>query len=201
MKSKLINILLVATLLSGVAIFVLVRQCKQLKEDRDKYQSNTTALLSDVKRMQVDSTTTAVDVKQLRLTLDEYKQYRAEDAEKIKKLGVKLKDLQAVAKHTVEVNAPIQTGLKDSVIIRDTVIVPVKTLAVKTPHIRINGIIENDSLHGNIHLPVNLHQVVWVEPKHKFLWWRWGVKAVHQTISSDNPYVEIKYSEMIKLEK
>ncbi|MDR1718088.1 MAG: hypothetical protein LBS20_19815 [Prevotella sp.] len=201
MRNKLISILFVAVLLSGSAIFVLARHCKQLKEDRDKYRSNTTALLSDIKRIQVDSTAMAVDVKQLRLTLDEYKQYRTEDAKMIEKLGVKLKDLQAVARHEIEVNAPIEAGLKDSVIIRDTLIVPVKTLAVKTPYIRINGIIENDSLHGNIHLPVNIHQAVWVEPKHKFLWWRWGVKAVHQTISSDNPYVEIKYSEMIKLGK
>ncbi|NDW09933.1 DUF6549 family protein [Dysgonomonas sp. 520] len=201
MKSKLISIMLLAVLLLGTAVFVLYRQYKQLLQERDKYKSNTTALLSDIKRMQVDSTTTAIDVKQLRLTLDEYKQYRAEDAEKIKKLGVKLKDLQAVAKHRVEVNAPIQAGLKDSVIIRDTLVISVKTLAVQTPHIQINGVIENDSLHGSIHLPVNLHQAVWVEPKHKFLWWRWGVKAIHQTISNDNPYVEIKYSEMIKLEK
>jgi hypothetical protein len=27
----------------------------------------------------------------------------------------------------------------------------------------------------------------WLE--NRFLWWRWGVKAIHQTISSDNPHV------------
>jgi hypothetical protein len=50
-------------------------------------------------------------------------------------------------------------------------------------------------------LPVNLLQAVWVEPKHKFLWWRWGTKAIHQSISSDNPYVEIKYSEVMEIRK
>jgi hypothetical protein len=67
--------------------------------------------------------------------------------------------------------------------------------------LQITGLIENNHLTGNIHLPVNLHQAVWVEPKHKFLWWRWGTKAIHQTIASDNPHVEIKYSEVIEIQK
>ena len=188
-------------LFSGTAAFVLYRQCKQLEKERDRYQSNTSVLLSDIQRMQIDSITMAVDVKTLRLTLDEYRRYRAEDAKQIEKLGVRLISLQTVAKHELEVNAPIQAALGDSVIIRDTVPVPVKAIHVDTPHLKISGTIEKDSLCGNIHLPVNLLQAVWVEHKHRFLWWRWGVKAVYQTISSDNPHVEIKYSEMIIIEK
>ena len=201
MKNKIISVISLAVLLLGIVVFVLYRQCKYLEQERDRYQSNTSALLSNLKRMQVDSTTMAVDVKVLMLTLDEYKQYRAEDARQIEKLGVKLKNLQTVAKHQLEVNAPIQTSLRDSIIIRDTLMIPVKAIEVKTPHLQISGIIENNSLQGNIHLPVNLHQAVWVEPKHKFLWWRWGVKAIHQTISSDNPHVNIKYSEHINVRK
>jgi hypothetical protein len=77
----------------------------------------------------------------------------------------------------------------------------IQAVEMNTPYLQINGIIENNHLSGNIHLPVNLHQAVWREPKHRFLWWRWGTKAVHQTISSDNPYVEIKYSEVIEIQK
>jgi hypothetical protein len=183
------------------ATFILYQRAKHLERERDTYKTNTGALLSGIKRMQIDSTTTAVDVKTLKLTLDEYKQYRADDAEKIKQLGVKLKDLQLVAKHELMVNAPIDAELKDSVVIRDTVLLAVKTIEVNTPYLQINGLIENNHLTGNIHLPANLHQAVWVEPKHKFLWWRWGTKAIHQTISSDNPYVEIQYSEVIEIQK
>jgi hypothetical protein len=95
----------------------------------------------------------------------------------------------------------METELKDSVIIRDTVLLAVKTIEVHTPYLQITGLIENNHLSGNIRLPVNLHQAVWVEPKHKFLWWRWGTKAIHQTIASDNPHVEIKYSEVIEIQK
>ncbi|GHU74163.1 hypothetical protein FACS189413_18880 [Bacteroidia bacterium] len=198
---KITGILPVVLLVTIAVCCSLVQRANRLEKERDTYQGNTHALLSDMKRMRIDSATTAVDVKTLRLTVEEYKQYRTEDAEKLKKLGVKLNDLQMAAKHEIDVNAPVEADLKDSVIIRDTVTVPVKKLEMDTPFLQISGIIENNHLSGNIHLPVNLQQAVWIEPKHKFLWWRWGVKAVHQTISSDNPYVEIKYSEVIEIQK
>ena len=66
-----------------------------------------------------------------------------------------------------------------------------------TPHIELSGIIEDERLKGSIRIPVTLNQAVWVEYRG---WWFWKrVKALHQTISSDNPYVEIKYSEYIKI--
>ena len=200
-KSKMYGFLCMAILLLCLLVFVFYRQNKQLEKEKDRYERNTSALLSDIKRMRIDSVATAVDVKALKLSLDEYKRYRAEDAKRIEKMGVKLRDLQMAAKHNLEVNAPIQVELKDSIVIRDTIVVPVQKLEMNTPHLKVNGIIENNQLIGSIHLPVNLHQAVWIESKHRFLWWRWGVKAIHQTISSDNPYVEIKYSEVIEMRK
>jgi hypothetical protein len=70
-----------------------------------------------------------------------------------------------------------------------------------TPYLQLSGTIEDNRLSGKIHLPVTLQQAVWIEHKYRFLWWRWGTKAVHQTVSSDNPYVEIKYSEVIEIRK
>ena len=189
---------LIIAVLSGITISLL-RSRQRLIEERDSYKSNTEALMSEVRRIQADSSTMALDIKTLTMSLDEYKRFRAEDEEKIKKLGIRIKDLEATAKHNVEVDAPIDAEIKDSVMIRDTVPVFLKTVRMDTPYLKINGIIENDRLTGKINLPVTLNQAFWIEYKHKFLWWRWKVKAIHQTISSDNPYVEIKYSEYIKI--
>ena len=189
---------LIIAVLSGITISLL-RSRQRLIEEKDSYKSNTEALMSEVRRIQADSSTMALDIKTLTMSLDEYKRFRAEDEEKIKKLGIRIKDLEATAKHNVEVDAPIDAEIKDSVMIRDTVPVFLKTVRMDTPYLKINGIIENDRLTGKINLPVTLNQAFWIEYKHKFLWWRWKVKAIHQTISSDNPYVEIKYSEYIKI--
>lgn len=189
---------LIIAVLSGITISLL-RSRQRLIEEKDSYKSNTEALMSEVRRIQADSSTMALDIKTLTMSLDEYKWFRAEDEEKIKKLGIRIKDLEATAKHNVEVDAPIDAEIKDSVMIRDTVPVFLKAVRMDTPYLKINGIIENDRLTGKINLPVTLNQAFWIEYKHKFLWWRWKVKAIHQTISSDNPYVEIKYSEYIKI--
>ena len=167
---------LIIAVLSGITISLL-RSRQRLIEEKDSYKSNTEALMSEVRRIQADSSTMALDIKTLTMSLD----------------------LEATAKHNVEVDAPIDAEIKDSVMIRDTVPVFLKAVKMDTPYLKINGIIENDRLTGKINLPVTLNQAFWIEYKHKFLWWRWKVKAIHQTISSDNPYVEIKYSEYIKI--
>lgn len=189
---------LIIAVLSGITISLL-RSRQRFIEEKDSYKSNTEALMSEVRRIQADSSTMALDIKTQTMSLDEYKRFRAEDEEKIKKLGIRIKDLEATAKHNVEVDAPIDAEIKDSVMIRDTVPVFLKAVRMDTPYLKINGIIENDRLTGKINLPVTLNQAFWIEYKHKFLWWRWKVKAIHQTISSDNPYVKIKYSEYIKI--
>lgn len=195
MNKYLVLLIIALSVTSGM----LFRSREKLIEDRNKYKANSEALLSEIKRIQVDSSTMALDIKALSMSLDEYKQYRTEDKDKIEKMGIKIKNLEATAKHKVEINAPIQAEVKDSIVKRDTVPIYIKTVKMNTPHLKLDGMIENNKLTGNIHLPVTLNQAIWVEYKHKFLWWQWKVKAVHQTISSDNPYVDITYSEYIKI--
>lgn len=198
--SKFTQILLAVILLLSAVVFIQHKRSARLADERDRYRQNNTALLSDIERMQIDSVTMAVDAKALRLTIDEYERFRAADAEKIRQMGVKIKDLQAAAKHQLEVAAPINAVVRDTVFIRDTVPVIRKKVEMLSPHIQLAGVIENDCLKGNIRLPVTLQQTVWIEYKRKCIFWK-KVKAIHQTISSDNPYVDIKYSEYIQIDK
>ena len=199
MSKVLSKYLLVAILLLSGIIYIQYRRNVHLANERDRYQANNTALLSEVRRMRIDSTTLAVDVEGLRLTVDEYKRFRAQDAETIKKLGVKIKNLEAAAKHQLEVGGPIDAAVKDTVIIRDTVPLLRQKVEMITPHIQLAGMIEDSRLKGQIRVPVTLNQAIWVEYKG---WWFWKrVKAIHQSISSDNPYVDIKYTEYIQIQK
>lgn len=197
MNRILVKCLLAAVVVLGGIVWFQHRNTVRLKGERDRYRSNSTALLSEVRRIQADSATMALDAKALQLTLDEYKRFREEDAETIRRLGVKIKNLEAAARHEIEVAGPIDAALRDTVIIRDTIPVLRQKVEMITPHIRLTGIIEDRRLRGEIRVPVTLRQAVWIEYKG---WWFWKrVKAVHQTISSDNPYAEISYSEYIKI--
>ena len=184
--------------LSGI-IYIQYRRNVLLASERDRYQANNSTLLSELTRVRIDSMTLAVDAKGLRLTVEEYKRFRTQDAETIKKLGIKIKNLEASAKHQLEMGAPIDAVVKDTVIIHDTVPLLRQKVEMINPHIQITGIIENCRLKGQIRVPATLNQAIWVEYKG---WWLWKrIKAVHQTISSDNPYLRIKYTEYIKIEK
>ena len=173
--NRLDKTLLITVLLLGGILWLQHRWTIRLTEERDRFRMNSTALLSDVKRMRTDSATMALDAKALRLTIDEYEEFRAEDAETIRRLGVKIRNLEAAAR-----------------LLRQKV-------EMVTPHIHFSGLIEENRLKGDIKIPVTLNQAVWVEYKG---WWFWKrVKAIRQTISSNNPYVEIRYSEYIKIDK
>lgn len=200
MKKIANRALLVLLALLLAASFLLWRYAAKVTRERNRYQQNTEALLADINRIQIDSTRMAVDVKTLRLTVSEYEEYRAEDARLIKKLGARIKDLEAAAKHRLSVDAEITSPVRDSVIQRDTVFVPVQTVEMINPHIEFRGVIEDSVLTAKVHIPVTLNQAVWVEYKRRWLFWK-RVKAVHQTITSDNPYVDIEYSEYIKIQK
>lgn len=183
-----------------VLVYLQHRRTARIIEERDRYQQNSSALLSEVRRFRVDSVTMAMDVKALRLSVDEFERYRAEDLAKIKAMGVKIRNLNAAAKQELEVKAPIDAVVRDTIVIRDTLPAIVQCVEMNTPHIRMRGIIEDRHLQGTINVPVTLRQAIWIEYKRRWIFWK-RVKAVHQTITSDNPYVEIKYSEYISIEK
>lgn len=190
---------LIIILLLGGVVWLQHQRTTRLIKERDRFSMNNTALLSDVKRIQLDSATMALNVKALRLTIDEYKEFRAEDAEKIKQLGVRIKHLEAAARHELEVKAPIDAVIRDTFIVRDTVPLLRQKIEMVTPHIELTGLIEGNRLTGDIRIPVMLNQAIWIEYKG---WWFWKrAKAIHQIISSDNPYAEIKYSEYIQIER
>jgi len=95
---------------------------------------------------------------------------------------------------------PIDATIRDTVIIWDSMPRLRQKVEMRTPHIELSGIIENDRLQGSIRVPVTLHQAVWIWYRRRWIFWK-RVRAIHQTILSDSPYVEIKYSEYIQMNK
>lgn len=196
---KIVNkFLLVAVALLLGACVLMWRHTGKITRERDRYRQNSETLLSDIERIRIDSNRMAVDVKTLRLSVSEFERYREEDAKLIKKLGIRIRNLEAAAKHRISVEADITSPVKDSVIVRDTVLVPAKTVEMVNPHIEFRGMIVDSVLRAKVRVPVTLNQIVWVEYKRRWIFWK-RIKAIHQTIVSDNPYVQIEYSDYIKI--
>lgn len=64
---------------------------------------------------------------------------------------------------------------------------------------KINGCFRGDSIGINIISFDSLTTVVSKIPKHKFLWWTWGIKAIQLDIMSQNPNTTINYLKYIEL--
>ena len=172
----------------------------KLIKSRDKYQQNTETLLSDIRQYKLDSTRIATETSRLQLTIEEYKRYKEEDTKTIKELGISIKRLKASIQHQASVNVPINVPVKDSVVYKDSLIM-IPTIKLSNKYVNIDAIIENNTLKGSMSLDVQLKQFVYVEPKYRFLWFKWGVKGINQVIISNNPYVKINYSEFIEINK
>lgn len=172
----------------------------KLIKSRDKYQQNTEALLADIHQYKLDSTRSATESSRLQLTIEEYKKYREEDAKTIKELRINIKRLKASIQHQVSIDVPIDVPVRDSIVYRDSLI-KVPSIKLSNKYVNIDATVENNTLKGAMSLEVWLKQFIYIEPKHRFLWFKWGVKGINQVIISDNPYVKINYSEFIEISK
>lgn len=198
--NKIRLLIIVAVGVLCFTVWIQQKRITAITQERDRHSMNSDAMLSDLKQWQIDSTTMATDVKSLRFTVDEMERYRAEDVTKIREMGLEIENLEATAKHRLEVDIPISVPIIDSVILRDLEPIRIKAVTMNNPYIAINATIENDMLVGSIKLPVTIQQAVWIEYKRHWLFWKRPI-AVHQTITTDNPYVKVSYSEYIKVTK
>lgn len=200
---KIKTIFIIALVVTASVLFGVV---KNQRGKIKNLESNNNALLVGVEDLMVDNEKIGVKVGALEMSLSKYKKYYSEQADSLKKMGVKLKDVQAVASHYMEINAELKGQVKDTTvkIINDTisVILPAKKIVIDyRPDLYIAGLITGADFNGKIKIPVQLGQVVEAEYRRKFLWWRWGLVGFRQKVFTNNKYVDIQYSEFIKIKK
>ena len=111
---------------------------------------------------------------------------------------------EAAAKAVAVTDAEIRTPLRDTVVVRihDTLPVrdTVRMFRWRDPWISVEGRIGRDSAACRIRSVDTLRQAVHRIPR-RFLFIRWGTKALRQEIVSTNPHTRIVYAEYVKIER
>lgn len=102
MKKYLIIAAIALAVAAVVTIWVQRSRINQLTGERDKYRTNTETLLQDVSRYQTKDSLNAAKVGVLELKLSEFEKYRASDAELIKTLQTKNRELERVTTTQME---------------------------------------------------------------------------------------------------
>ena len=183
-----------------LATALLFFTCRHYRAENRRLVENQTALTADVTRYRTRLGAEAASVQALRLRCGEFETLRAADAEQIRRLG----RLEAAAKAVAVTDAEIRTPLRDTVVVRihDTLPVrdTVRMFRWRDPWISVEGRIGRDSAACRIRSVDTLRQAVHRIPR-RFLFIRWGTKALRQEIVSTNPHTRIVYAEYVKIER
>lgn len=188
-----------------VALIVQHGKIKHLRAERDTYQTNTQVLMEDVRRYQTRDSLNVATIGVLELKLSEFKKYRAEDAELIKSLKIKNRDLEAVTTAQMQTISELRAELKDSIVYLpgDTVERVVKCIEYRDRYIDVVGCIIDNVFSGEVVSRDSLTIVNTVQYKRfwGFLWKTKKVKNRQIDVVSKNPHTQIMGVEYIEIEK
>lgn len=193
MRKAIIVVASVATIATIICGLIIV----YLHDENQRLRRNQHSLLSDISFFQTASQASAASVEVLELELHELREHRAKDAEHIKELGIRLRRAESYAKSVAQMQHEASIPLRDSVVGRDSIKIFDTTLDC---HTRLSGRVSTDSLYVDIRQRDTIYQVVHRVPR-KFLFFRFGTKAIRQDVWSSNPNTEIVYTEYIELSR
>lgn len=206
MKKYIIIAAIALAVAAVVTICVQRSRINQLTGERDKYRTNTETLLQDVSRYQTKDSLNAAKVGVLELKLSEFERYRASDAELIKTLQTKNRELEAVTTAQMETITQLRGTVRDSIVYLpgDTTTTVLKCVDICDPWFSLKGCTAPDgTFSGTFVNRDSILIVATVQYKRflNFLWKTNKVKNREIDIISKNPHTKIMGIEYIELEK
>jgi hypothetical protein len=205
MKKYLIIAAIALAVAAVVTIWVQRSRINTLTGERDKYRTNTETLLQEVSRYQTKDSLNAAKVGVLELKLSEFEKYRASDAELIKTLQTKNRDLERVTTTQMETINELRATVRDSVVYLpgDTVTTVLRCIEYSDKWVDFDGCIINNTFSGKIITRDSLLITETVQYKRflNFLWKTKRIKNREFDIVSKNPNSKITGFEVITIEK
>lgn len=205
MKKYLIIAAIALAVAAVVTIWVQRSRINQLTGERDKYRTNTETLLQDVSRYQTKDSLNAAKVGVLELKLSEFEKYRASDAELIKTLQTKNRELEAVTTAQMETINELRATVRDSIVYLpgDTVTTVLRCIEYSDKWVDFDGCIKNNTFSGKIITRDSLLITETVQYKRwlGFLWKTNKIKNREIDVISRNPHTKIMGVEYIEIEK
>jgi len=184
-------------------VWAQYRQIQQLKRDCDKYMHNTTSLLSDVEMYRLRDSLSAARVQSLELSIKEFERYRAEDAALIRELKTKNRDLASINKTQSQTIIELLAVPKDTVIVRDSVLVPAVAVHCGDKWFDFDGLLTQDAFTGTLFNRDSLLIAETVKYK-RFLGFLWKTNKVvdrRVDVVSKNPHTSIIGVEHVVIEE
>lgn len=200
------EILIVCACASTVGLTVIVARTRveRMQQELDRHKGNAAALLSDVERYRVRDSLHAARVESLQLTVKEYERFRADDAQLIRELKARNRDLSAVNKTQSKTIIDLRAVPRDTVVlVRDSIITPAVAVHCGDAWFDFDGILTADRFTGTLKNRDSLLLAETVKYR-RFLGFLWKTRKVEDRqldVVSRNPHTNIVNIEHIVIEK
>lgn len=206
MKKYLIIAAIALAVAAVVTIWVQHSRINQLTGERDKYRTNTETLLQDVSLYQTKDSLNAARVGVVELELSEYKKYRESDAELIKSLQLKNRELQNVTSAQMETITKLNGNVRDSIVYlpEDTTTIVLKCVDISDPWFSLNGCATPDGKFTGTFINRDSILIVETIEYKRFLNFLWKTKKIKNRdfrIISRNPHTKILGFEVVSIRK
>lgn len=206
MKKYLIIAAIALAVAAVVTIWVQRSRINQLTGERDKYRTNTETLLQDVRTYQTKDSLNAAKVGVLELKLSEFEKYRASDAELIKTLQTKNRELERVTTTQMETINELRATVRDSVVYLpgDTVTTVLRCVDIVEPWFELHGCATPDGQFTGAHINRDSLLIVETVQYKRWLGFLWKTKKIKNRqidVVSKNPATKILGVEFVTIEK
>lgn len=206
MKKYLIIAAIALAVSAVVTIWVQRSRINTLTGERDKYRTNTETLLQEVSRYQTKDSLNAAKVGVLELKLSEFEKYRASDAELIKTLQTKNRELERVTTTQMETINELRATVRDSVVYLpgDTVTTVLRCIDIVEPWFELHGCTTPAGVFTGTHInrdSLLIAETVQYKRFWGFLWKTRKIKNREIDVVSKNPATRILGVEFVTIEK
>lgn len=194
--------LIIVLAICMAALAISVKSCTNIKADRNRLSDNQRTLFEQADYYRTKDSLSVASVERLELSNGELEKYCGQLANTCDQLKIKIKRLQSASTSATETKYDIQTVLRDSLVVRDSLIIDtMKCISYEDAWLTfsactMNAINFDTKIESRDTLVTLVHRV----PR-KFLFFRWGCKAIRQEVISKNPHSNITYTEYIELKK
>ena len=187
-------------------IWVQRTKIEKLTDERNRYRGNTETLLQDVETYKTKDSLNAAKVGVLELKLSEFEKYRASDAELIKTLHTKNRELEAVTTAQMETITKLRGTVRDSIVYLpgDTTTIVLKCVDISDPWFSLKGCTTPDGEFTGTFVNRDSILVAATVQYKRFLGFLWKTKKIKNReidVISRNPHTKIMGVEYIEIEK
>lgn len=178
-----------ALLVAAVLAFCQMCEVENLKEERDRLSVQLAHAQIPLKRDTIHDSIEVVTQTVVEVVPGKMKEALAEQAQTIRDLRLKVKQLEAAQTTVVEISDSVSARLDSAD----------RKFYYSDQWADLQLSLKDSTFYYNIR--DSLATYVYREYKHRFLWWRWGTKGYQVKIVNFNPHARVTYNKYVKAEK